>query len=200
MSSLEETPSECNDFKQPLLSQGLFEKGQREGAWMQFYASGALYARLFYRQGKKEGKQEYFYEEGTLKTVEFYEEGRLHKEALLYWPNGALKRKCSFVFGIREGLDQMFSDQGQVLDAGSYQKGKPVGIHQRFDAKGNRIEQIQYLESPRFNIWQWDATGQLRTQAEWIDETNYQEIIWDRFEKKWIEKKGIWNGKKLVYL
>lgn len=71
-----------------------------------YYPSGALYCRI------SDTKREYYYENGQLKTVEHYREGRLDQEALLYWPNGQLKRKCFFVLGVREGLDQMWDDKG----------------------------------------------------------------------------------------
>ena len=78
------------------------------------YPSGALYARI------QDEKHEYFYENGTPKTIEHYTEGRLHGEAILYWPNGALKRKCQFHQGKRFGLDQMWNDEGKLLDEQDY--------------------------------------------------------------------------------
>ena len=88
--------------------------------------------------------KESFYDDGTLRTVERYWEGRLHGEVVLYWPNGALKRKCAFLNGVREGLDQMWSETGQLLDEGSYRLGKPIGIHRRFHKNGTLLEEHLY--------------------------------------------------------
>jgi antitoxin component YwqK of YwqJK toxin-antitoxin module len=78
------------------------------------YASGAVYAL---RSAKK---REYFYETGQLKTVEPLREGKLHGEVVLYWPNGKMKRKCSFQNGVRHGLDQMWNEEGVLVDEGRY--------------------------------------------------------------------------------
>lgn len=158
------------------------------------YQSGMLYC------ARCENKKEYFYEDGTVKTIERYEGGRLHGESLLYWPNGKLKRKCSFVKGVRDGQDQMWSDEGILLDEGRYEMGKPVGVHRRFNKVGGLVEEIEYLGGPRFNLRSWDDEGVLRVEALWIDADNYREKAWDRFQNIWVEKEGYWNGNKLVYV
>lgn len=155
-----------------------------------YYASGSLY----YSKGK------YFYEDGTLKTVERHLDGKLTGESSLYWPNGKIKRLCNFKEGIRVGLDQMFSDEGVLLDEGYYEAGKPTGTHRRFNEKGSLIEEIEYLDDVRFNMSRWDDEGKLRVHAEWTSPDEYREKIWDRFQNKWIEKRGRFDGQKLVYL
>jgi antitoxin component YwqK of YwqJK toxin-antitoxin module len=79
-----------------------------------FYDSGALYADL------KHDKREYYYENGQKKTVENYRNGKLHGDVELFWPNGALKRKCTFVDGVRVGLDQMWDEMGKLVDEERY--------------------------------------------------------------------------------
>ncbi len=152
-----------------------------------YYQSGELYCRA------QDGVKEYFYRDGTPKTVERV------TGSILYWPNGKMKRKCSFEKGVRHGPDQMWSEEGKLLDEGHYERGKPVGKHCRY-GKNGVIEEIEYLDGSRFNLRQWDDEGQLRTEAIWTDLMTYREKAWDRFEKVWIEKEGFWNGKKLVYV
>lgn len=144
--------------------------------------------------------KKYFYEDGTLKTVEHYFNGSLMGECILYWPNGKVKRRVSFKKGIRDGLDQMLSDEGTLLDEGCYELGKPVGVHRRFSKKGSLIEEVEYLDEVRFNMRSWNDKGELCVEAIWVDDLNYLEKAWDRFENKWIEKKGRFDGKKLIYL
>src|SRR3989344_787000 len=159
-----------------------------------YYISGALYSRT------QEDKKEYFYENGSPKTIECYADGRLSGESLLYWPNGRLKRKCSLLRGVREGWDQMLSPHGIVLDEGFYRKGEPVGVHRRCNRRGQLIEEIEYLEKPRFNLRRWDDEGQIRVNTRWVDDIHYEERAWDRFENKWVEKRGRFDGKKLMDL
>ena len=158
-----------------------------------YYPSGALYADL------GGTKRTYFYEDGTPKTIEPYFNGRLHVEAVLYWPNGKIKRKSHFQNGIREGLDQMWSEEGQLVDEGSYEKGKPVGVHRRWSSKGDLIEEIGYIDAIRFNFRQWDELGQLRYEGIWTGDL-YFEKVWDRFQKAWTEKQARWDGRKVVYV
>lgn len=157
-----------------------------------FYKGGALYCH------STPDKRQYFYEDGTVKTVEPYCEGRLDGEVVLYWPNGNVKRTCSFCKGARHGHDRMWNEEGVLVDEGSYEAGKPVGTHRRY--KESLIEEIVYLEGPRFNIRQWDEQGILRLEAIWSDPMTYRERAWDRFQQIWVEKEGRWDGKKLVYV
>lgn len=83
-----------------------------------YYQNGALYCAAH------EDRKEYFYEDGSPKTIEKYRDGKLDGEALLYWPNGKLKRKCSFLQGIRHGLDQIWNEEGQIVSEDRYEMGK----------------------------------------------------------------------------
>jgi antitoxin component YwqK of YwqJK toxin-antitoxin module len=159
-----------------------------------YYLSGALYC------SRDEKKRKYYYEDGTPKTVESYEGGRLHGESFLYWPNGKLKRKCNFIGGVRDGIDQMWNQEGVLVDEGFYELGKPVGLHRRFNSAGALIEEIEYLNGSQFNLRSWDDAGELKVEAIWTDPETYREKAWDRFENIWVEKEGYWDGKKLVYV
>ena len=120
-------------------------------------------------------------------------------ESILYWPNGKIKRKCHFVKGVRHGLDEMWSEEGLLVDEGRYDLGKPIGFHRRYSKTGSLIEEVEYLDEGRFNLREWDDEGVLRVEVIW-SEMSYREKAWDRFQNIWIEKKGFWDGKKLVYI
>lgn len=66
----------------------------------------------------------------------------------IHWENGRLKRSVSFQDGVREGVDQMWSEEGILIDEGFYSKGLPVGVHRRWDAKGALIEEVHFDASP----------------------------------------------------
>jgi antitoxin component YwqK of YwqJK toxin-antitoxin module len=158
-----------------------------------YYPSGALYADL------SVAKRAYFYEDGGPKTFEPYLEDKLHGEAVLYWQNGQVKRKSSFQKGIRHGFDRMWTDGGQLVDEGNYEMGKPTGTHRRWSPLGNLIEEIRYIDPVRFEIRLWDESGELRIEGLWKGDA-YLEKTWDISQKIWTEKKGRWDGKKVVYV
>ncbi len=106
----------------------------------------------------------------------------------LFWPNGKRKRFVEFRDGKRSGCDQMWSEEGILVDEGFYEDGIPVGVHKRWNKKGNLIEEITYLDLKRRNYRHWDDEGVLRTEAIWHGD-QYQERAWDRFERCWVEKK-----------
>ena len=62
----------------------------------------------------------------------------------IFWPNGRLKRRVEFKNGVRSGLDEIWSEEGVLLDSGTYKKGKPVGTHKRYDERGKILEEIYY--------------------------------------------------------
>lgn len=108
-------------------------------------------------------------------------------ESILYWPNGKMKRRCHFSNGVRHGLDEMWSEEGILLDEGQYEIGKPVGFHRRFSKTGVLLEEIEYLDAGRFNLREWDEQGALRVEALWSN-GKYHEKAWDRFQNIWVEK------------
>lgn len=159
-----------------------------------YYPSGALYAQI------STDRRQYYYENGPLKTLELYREGRLDGLSLLYHPNGQLKRSCSFLLGIRHGLDQIWNEEAVLVDVGFYQNGDPVGVHRRWSSKGALIEEIVYWELNRFDLRRWSLKGEIEVEALWVDSTNYKAKAWDRFQNVWVEQKGVWDGKKLIYV
>lgn len=85
----------------------------------------------------------------------------------LYWPNGKIKRSIHFEGMQRSGSDRMWNEEGILVDEGSYEKGVPVGVHKRWNAKGRLIEEIIYGHEYR----NWDDEGNLRTEAFWDQNT-----------------------------
>ena len=62
----------------------------------------------------------------------------------IYWANGLLKRSVDFQEGLRTGLDQMWNEEGILVDEGLYEQGIPVGVHRRWNALGELIEETHH--------------------------------------------------------
>lgn len=118
----------------------------------------------------------------------------------LFWPNGKLKRRLSFCQGVRQGLDQMWNDQGLLVDEGSYDlEGKPNGAHRRYTQTGILVEEMVYLSSSRKNVRRWSDRGELFFEAFWEDETHYVERTLDEKTDAFQERKGVLQGKDLIF-
>ncbi len=114
----------------------------------------------------------------------------------LNWPNGKRKRSVQFQDGLRTGLDQMWNEEGVLVDEGMYDQGVPIGTHRRWNAKGILIEEVTYLLDKKKEYRAWDDEGTLRVEALWKDD-HYVEKAWDRFQNMWVQKTGIWDGREI---
>ena len=105
--------------------------------------------------------REAFYEDGTLRTSELYKNGLREGGTVLFWPNGQQKRRVHFVRGRRHGTDEMWNEAGVLVDEGTYEEGRPVGVHARFFDSGQILEEIEYLEDGPVKVRHWDEQGTL---------------------------------------
>ena len=70
----------------------------------------------------------------------------------IYWPNGQMKRRIEFVDGLRHGKDEIWNEEGTLVDTGEFKEGKPVGIHRRFSESGTVIEEVEYFLDGTFRL------------------------------------------------
>lgn len=87
-------------------------------------------------------------------------------EQIIYWENGRKKRFVQFQEGVRSGLDQIWNEEGILVDEGRYEKGTPVGIHRRWNRKGILVEEITYHDAKHCDVRNWDDQGVLCKEAE----------------------------------
>lgn len=182
-----------------LLSEAWFHLGKREGVLKQYYASGALSSIQRYRNGVLEGAQEYFYENGMEKTSMAYRQGKLEGDVELFWTDGAPKRVVAFQGHKRHGWDQMWSQDGVLLDAGEYDQGNPIGTHTRRYANGMMREEIVYHSLKKMDKRAWDEKGTLLFEGIFAPNGSYTERNWNEEKKAYDERKGHWDGEKLCF-
>jgi len=70
----------------------------------------------------------------------------------IYWPNGQLKRSVAFLNGLRHGKDEIWNEEGLLVDTAEFKEGKPVGIHRRFGDDGTKIEEVEYFADGTFYV------------------------------------------------
>lgn len=74
----------------------------------------------------------YFYADGTLKSEIPWEGNLLHGTVRLFYPHGQLKRTLHFHHHKREGLDQTFTEDGQLSVEALYQANEPLSAQARW--------------------------------------------------------------------
>lgn len=127
-----------------ILSESWFYKGIKQGIVKLYYLSGKLYALQSFKDGVREKKQLYYHENKNIKTCLFYKNGLLEGEVILYWPSGKVRRKCFYLEGKKEGIDQIFNDKGLLILSGEYKANIAVGVHNKWDEEGSLISQVRY--------------------------------------------------------
>lgn len=182
-----------------LLSESWFNFGKREGILKQYYASGALASIQRFADGILQGKQEYLYENGMEKTAMEYRGGKLEGDVELFWPDGSPKRVVSFKDHKRHGWDQIWNDQGVLVDEGEFSKGEPIGTHTRRFKNGMVREEITYHTPKKTDRRYYDESGKILFEAVYSADGSYLEKTWNEDQKEYLERKGHWDGAKLCF-
>lgn len=105
-----------------LISISWFYQGKKQGVSRQYYLNGNIYCIQRFKEGKRQGLQEYHYDSSKLRTALLYKDGKLDGKAISYWPNGKARRRCFFIEGIKQGMDELFDEQGVLIDPSKCQK------------------------------------------------------------------------------
>lgn len=110
------------------LAKSWFYHGALQGKAYKYYGNGKIYSIQRYRNGAMDGKQEFFYEDGSIKTLLNYTRGYLDGLAVLFWKNGIKKRETTFIEGNKQGSEQIWDEDGKLIESGEYEMGKKVAL------------------------------------------------------------------------
>ena len=127
-----------------ILSKSFFYEGVKQGLVIQNYLSGKLYCIQSFKDGVRQKKQIYYFENQKIKTLLNYENGFIEGEVTLYWSFGKIRRRCFFIQGKKDGIEEIYNEKGILLFFGEYKNNAPVGVHKRWDDKGKLISQVVY--------------------------------------------------------
>ena len=135
------------DSSKPLVQKEC--KGKNNELWnncffYQFYDSGKIYSKVFFKNGKIEGERFYFFE------------------------NGKIQAKGSYKDGKKEGADYRYFENGKIQSKGFYRKGNIEGKSIAYDDRGNVIKEIFICEGRDTSRWT-DCTGILFSHKKGIE-------------------------------
>ena len=88
------------------------------------YLSGSGFSDL----GKKTGRWEFYFEDGNIEEVAHYVRGKLHGKVIQYYSNGKKKNEGFFYWEVPDSTMRSWNDQGKLLEKGTWEHGKKVGV------------------------------------------------------------------------
>ena len=126
---------------------GEFRSGDRDGVWQLFNRAGRPNGTIVYDRGtglevfwhedgrraaqghvvhgRKHGMWTWWHEDGSRSLQMMFRDGRAHGDATGWHPNGTTARKETLVDGALHGAARHWSSAGDLLDEGSWQRGRP---------------------------------------------------------------------------
>lgn len=105
------------------------------GFWRQ-YKGDKLITEKYYKDGQLDGTFTEWYSDGRIEQTT-YKKGEKDGPEIYKYPNGKPSCICSYVNGIREGLYQLFNENGLMITVCTYSKGKYNGRRTDWFANGN---------------------------------------------------------------
>lgn len=111
----------------------------------------------------KEGKWKYFKRgyRNNLFMEEPYKEDQLHGWKIIYFPNGQITERTFYQNGTKEGLQQIYADDGSLLQEYNYKHDRLHGYSKSFDGHGNMHSEGGYKQGLRDGEWKYYTNGKL---------------------------------------
>lgn len=147
-----------------LLSEEIFDSGQRDGPLREWFASGERKEEAEYVQGKRQGARKLFTRTGVLMRSENYEDGELHgRWSDFHGDSGVPKTYGSFERGQRVGVWEEATPEGKVVASREFAAGVPHGQTRIWTPQGTLIEEVVYVEGRKTGparTWYSEGTPQ----------------------------------------
>lgn len=150
-----------------LLAHYNYVEDKLDGEQLIYNANGAVFSRTEYHAGIQEGKRLVYYPSGELKEEANFSDGKCIGKAFGYFSNGAVQKQITFVDGVREGMSELFDEEGRLLMREHYAKGKlettgKCHAVEKYDVEGQLlfIQDFQAGE-PHGLCMQYNSAGNL---------------------------------------
>jgi antitoxin component YwqK of YwqJK toxin-antitoxin module len=139
---------------------------QFSGSYFEFYKSGRLKVKGYFKAGKRSDKWEGFYEDGNKFFTGYYDEGYKSDLWMKYFDAGVMSWKGSFFKDMRAGFWRYFYENGKLKMMTRYEikthidKGEKVK-----DGKGSSLQRnvkIYYTISPCDSLVEYYQDGTLK--------------------------------------
>lgn len=144
-----------------LISEELFEEGQRNGPLREWFASGERKEEAEYVLGKRQGARKLFTRTGMPMRSEQYVDGELHgRWSDFHGDSGKAKSYGSFEMGKRVGLWEEATEAGTIVASREYSAGELHGRTRIWAPDGTLIEETVHAGGRKTGPARtWYSTG-----------------------------------------
>ncbi len=137
-----ETGTWVETIHQVRVSETNYLEGKRHGLHRAWFRSGSLREEGRYVMGLRQGVHRSYWEGGALHCRGDFTQGTGHEDC--YWPNGEKQSMGSFNLGKPQGLHRRFSRMGQEILSERYDKGLLHGERSHHDEKGVLLDRNRF--------------------------------------------------------
>ena len=116
------------------------QQGIYDGTFRQYYESGQLAQKGYYKNGLGQGEYIWYYEEGSIKQKGFYKDDKIEGIVTSFYPGGKIAQTVNHINGKREGELIEYYENGQIKEKRFYVNGKEEGKSLFYDEKGKLIK------------------------------------------------------------
>lgn len=106
---------------------GCFRKDTLTGQWLDYFPSGQLKQKLYFKDGLLEDTSHSFYENGGIYQINVYKKDSLNGNCLTYFNNGLLKEENYYLKNLKNGEQKSYYQNGNIKDSYSMLNGKKFG-------------------------------------------------------------------------
>ena len=116
------------------------QQGIYDGTFRQYYESGQLAQKGYYKNGLGQGEYIWYYEEGSIKQKAFYKDDKIEGIVTSFYPGGKIAQTVNHINGKREGELIEYYENGQIKEKRFYVNDKEEGKSLFYDEKGKLIK------------------------------------------------------------
>jgi len=111
--------------------------GEYDGERKEYYESGQLEQKGYYKDDLGQGEYIWYYEEGSIKQKAFYKDDKIEGTLFIFFPGGKIAQTNNYVNGKKEGELIEYYENGQIKEKRFYINDKEEGKSLFYDEKGN---------------------------------------------------------------
>ena len=118
--------------------------GEYDGERKEYYESGQLEQKGYYKDDLGQGEYIWYYEEGSIKQKAFYKDDKIEGTLFIFFPGGKIAQTNNYVNGKKEGELIEYYENGQIKEKRFYINDKEEGKSLIYDEKGKLIKTEVY--------------------------------------------------------